>query len=178
MDEISRHERFMQLFLPAQHGLYGYLRTLIPHYSDAEDVFQSAAAVMWEKFDDFQPGTRFDYWAYHICHLQVLRYLKDRKRSRLVLSDDVVAMLADRAVAVSNSTRDVMDSLEICVDKLSERDRDLLKMRFEPGATNRSIASATGRSDMAISRALNQIYGSLLECIQGRAVSEKQEGCQ
>ena len=67
MDKLSRHERFMQLFLPTQQGLCGYLRTLVPNPSDAEDVLQAAATVMWQKFDEFQPGTRFDHWAYHIC---------------------------------------------------------------------------------------------------------------
>jgi RNA polymerase sigma-70 factor (ECF subfamily) len=175
MNELSRHDRFMQLFLPAQQGLYGYLRTLIPNSSDAEDVLQAAAAVMWEKFDDFQPGTRFEYWAYHVARLQALRFLKERKRSRLVLSDDVLSVLADRAIAISDTTREVMDSLEVCVERLSEQDRELLRLRFEPDATNRSVARATGRSDMAISRALNQTYGLLLECIQRSMASRKRE---
>jgi RNA polymerase sigma-70 factor, ECF subfamily len=176
MDELSRHERFMQLFLPAQQGLYGYLRTLISNPSDAEDVLQNAAAVMWEKFDDFQPGTRFEYWAYHICRLQALRHLKERKRSKLVLSDDVLALLADRAVIISDSTSEVIDALEVCVERLSQQDRELLRIRFEPGATNRSVARTIGCSEMNISRTLNHIYGDLLECIQRNAVSEKQRG--
>lgn len=178
MDESSRHERFMQLFLSAQQGLYGYLRTLIPNPSDAEDVLQSAAAVMWERFDDFQPDTRFEYWAYHISRLQALRYLKERKRSKLVLNDDVLALLADRAQTISDNTSEVMDALEVCVEQLSQQDRDLLRMRFESGATNRSVARTMGCSEMTVSRALNRIYGDLLECIQRDAVSEKQGGQQ
>jgi RNA polymerase sigma-70 factor, ECF subfamily len=173
MDELSRHERFMQLFLPAQQGLYGYLRTLVPNSSDAEDVLQAAAAVMWQKFDEFQPGTRFEHWAYHISRLQALRHLKEQKRSKLVLSDDVLSLLADRAVPISDSTSEVTDALEVCVEQLSERDRELLRMRFEPGATNRSVARATGCSEMNVSRTLNRTYGDLLECIQRRVVFER-----
>jgi len=166
----------MQLFLPAQQGLYGYLRTLIPNSSDAEDVLQAAAAVMWEKFDEFQLGTRFEYWAYHICRLQALRFLKDRKRRKLVLSEDVLALLADRAEVICNSTRDVMDVMEICVEKLTPQDQEMLRLRFEPGGTNRSVARTMGSSEMTVSRTLTQIYGNLLECIRRGTASHKSGG--
>ena len=172
MDELSRHERFMQLFLPTQQGLCGYLRTLVPNAADAEDVLQAAATVMWQKFDDFQPGTQFAHWAYHICKLQALRHLKQQKRSKLVLSEDVLMLLADRAVAISDRTSDVIDALEACVELLSERERELLRLRFEPGATNRSVARALGHSEMSVSRTLNRTYAELLDCIQRRTALE------
>jgi RNA polymerase sigma-70 factor, ECF subfamily len=178
MDDSHRHERFMQLFLPVQRGLYGFLRTLIPNSADAEDVLQAAAAVMWERFDDFDPGTRFDYWAYHIARIQALRHLKDRKRSRLVFSEAVLGLLADHSVAVCSATRDVMDALELCVEQLSEQHRRMLQLRFETGATNRSVAAILGCSEATVSRALAQIYGNLMGCIQRNTVVEKQGGRQ
>lgn len=178
MDELSRHERFMQLFLPAQQSLHVYLRTLIQNPSDTEDVLQNAATVMWEKFDDFQMGTRFEHWAYHICRLQALRHLKERKRSKLVLNDEVLALLADRATTISDSTNDSIDAMEVCIERLPQQDRELLQMRFESDATNRSVARTVGRSEMSVSRTFSRIYGELLECIQRGLVSQKQGGHQ
>ena len=123
MDDQPKHERFLHLFLPVQPGLHSYLRTLIPNRTDAEDVLQAAATVMWEKFDDFQPGTRFDRWAYHIAHLQSLCYLAGRKRSKLVFGEEVFALLAEQAAALSESTSEIMDALELCVARLSEKDQ-------------------------------------------------------
>jgi RNA polymerase sigma-70 factor (ECF subfamily) len=174
MEDLRRHERFMQLFLPAQRGLYGYVRTLVPNPADADDVLQASATVMWEKFDDFQPETRFEYWAYHIAYLQALRHLKERKRSKLVFSDAVLALLADRSVVVASTSSEVMDALELCMEQLSEQDRELLRLRFEPGATSRSVALAVGRSEATISRALGRVYGDLMECIQRNAASIRQ----
>ena len=178
MNDLSRHERFMQLFLPVQRGLYGYLRTLVPNSADAEDVLQAATAVMWERFDDFRPETRFDYWAYHIVHLQALRHLKERKRSKLVFSDALLALLADRSVTICSATSEVLDALELCMEQLSDKDHELLRLRFEPGATNRSVALALGCSESTVSRALGQVYGDLMECIQRNAAFEKQGGRQ
>jgi len=176
MNDRPKHERFLQLFLPIQAGLHGYLRTLIPNRTDAEDVLQEVAAVIWEKFDDFQPGTRFDHWAYHIAHLQALCYLTERRRSKLVFGEEVFALLADQAASLSESAREIMDALELCMERLSEADREMLRLRFERGGTNRSVALALGRSEGAVSRALSQLYDDLLECIEQRAVSEAQGG--
>jgi RNA polymerase sigma-70 factor, ECF subfamily len=178
MEQLHRHERFMQLFLPVQRGLYGFLRTLIPNSADAEDVLQAAAAVMWERFDDFDPETKFDYWAYHIARLQALRHLKERKRSRLVFSEAVLGLLADRSIAVCAATRDVMDALESCVEQLSQQHRRVLKLRFEAGATNRSVAAALGCSEATVSRTLAQVYASLMGCIERNTVPRQQGGRQ
>jgi RNA polymerase sigma-70 factor, ECF subfamily len=171
-----QHERFIQLFLPLQSGLQGYLRTLIPNRSDAEDVLQAVATVIWERFDEFQPGTRFDSWAYQIAYLQALRFLKERKRSKLVFSEDVVTLLADEAAKIGTNTSEVVDALDLCVEELPEIDRDLLRLRFESGANNRSVASVLGRSEGAISRALTRLYRDLLHCIQRRTTTEKAGG--
>lgn len=179
MDDRPKHERFLQLLLPIQPGLHSYLRTLILNRTDAEDVLQAAAAVMWEKFDDFQPGTRFDRWAYQIVHLQALCYLTDCKRSKLVFSEKLLALLADQAATQSESTNETMAALDACMQRLPERDRELLRLRFGPaGGTNRNVARALGRSEGAVSRALSQLYDNLLECIKQRASHEAQRGQQ
>ena len=48
-----------------------------------------------------------------------------------------------------------MDALEVCVEQLSQQDRDLLQMRFESGAMNRTVARTIGCSEMTVSRTLN-----------------------
>ena len=176
MDDRLKHERFLQLFLPIQPGLQSYLRTLIPNRTDAEDVLQAAAVVIWEKFDDFEPGTRFDHWAYHIAHLQALCHLANCKRSKLVFGEKVLTLLAEQAAAVGARADEIMDALESCTEKLPEKDRDLLRLRFEPGNTNRSVALAVGRSEGAVSRSLSRLYDNLLDCIEQSGVSDEQGG--
>lgn len=174
MSDSARHERFMQLFLPAERGLRAYLRTLVPNRDDAEDVLQAAATVLWDKFDDYQPGTRFDCWAYQVVRFQALSHFKTKRRSRLVFNDEVLAIVADHAAAMAAKTEETMESLGICLEKLTERDREVLRMRFQPGATNRSVAETLGRSERTVGRLLNQLYGNLLECIQHRSACEQQ----
>ena len=53
-DDPRRYERFVTLFARIHDNLFSYIFSLLPHWSDAEDVFQQASLVLWRKFDDFQ----------------------------------------------------------------------------------------------------------------------------
>jgi RNA polymerase sigma-70 factor, ECF subfamily len=176
MDDPGRHERFMQAFLPIQRGLNGYLRTLVPNAADAEDVLQAAVAILWERFDDFDPNTRFDHWAYHVARVQAMRYWKDRKRSKLVFSEAVLTLLADHSMAICRSTHAMIDALDMCMEYLSEQDRRMLRLRFEAEATNRSVARTLGCSESKVSRSLGQVYKNLMDCIRQNAAPEKNGG--
>jgi RNA polymerase sigma-70 factor (ECF subfamily) len=171
MNDNSQHEQFMRLFLEAQPHIYGYLRTMIFNRADAEDVLQEVASVLWKKFDEFQPGTLFDRWASTVAYHQVMAYHLKRRRDRLVFSEDVLSLIADRAATECKSLGEFQDGLQECLDKLSEQDRHLIHLRFEPKATNRLVATAVGRSETAVSRALHRIYALLLNCVQHRTDS-------
>lgn len=175
-DGKSQHEQFIRLFLEVQPRIYGYLRTMIFNRADAEDVLQDVASVLWKKFDEFQPGTQFDHWASTIAYNQVMSYLQKRRRDRLVFSDDVLALIADRAATESTTLDKFQDTLQECLDELSEQDKQLIHLRFEPQATNRNVAIAVGRSETAVSRALHRIYAMLLNCVQRRTDSIGQGG--
>jgi DNA-directed RNA polymerase specialized sigma24 family protein len=49
-----QYERFVQLFAQVHDNLLAYIFSLLPHWSDAEDVFQQTSLVLWRKFGEFQ----------------------------------------------------------------------------------------------------------------------------
>ena len=79
MLEHERHEEFMRLFLSCQPRIFAFIRSLVFSRADADDVLQETALVLWEKFARFEPGTRFDRWAFRIAHFQVM-YHRQKKR--------------------------------------------------------------------------------------------------
>ncbi len=59
--------------------------------------------MLWEKFDQYQPGTEFRAWACRIAHFKALKFCKDRKRAPRTFSevffdavDEEVVVMADR----------------------------------------------------------------------------------
>ena len=74
LDDPSRTEEFMRLFTHHQRHVYGYIRGLVPSLVEAEEVLQQTNLLLWEKFDQFQPGTNFRAWACKVAYLTVLKH--------------------------------------------------------------------------------------------------------
>jgi RNA polymerase sigma-70 factor (ECF subfamily) len=170
------HESFMRLWVRHQSRVYAYIRALVFRQADAEDILQEVAVVLWRKFDQFEPGSRFDQWAYRVARNQVLYYRQKSTRDRLLFSQDLIDRIADQMASSHPSRGGYSDALESCLEGLASDDLELVQKRHEPGATNRSISKTLGRSESAISRALNRIYLALLQCIRGKMAPESAMG--
>ena len=159
-----QEEVFRQQWVRWQPRIYAYIRSTVFNRADAEDLLQQVAEVLWRKIEGFEPGTRFDQWAFGVARNKVLNFQKKKARDRLRFSDALTEVLADEA-ATAGKAGDLLDALDRCVDKLPAQHQELLRRRYEPQATSRSVSQAVGRSESAISRTLNMIYGLLMSCI-------------
>jgi RNA polymerase sigma-70 factor (ECF subfamily) len=57
------------------------------------------------------------------------------------------------------------EALADCLEKLSPMERELLALRFSPGATTQSTAAQVGRSVDAIYKTLAKIRLALFDCV-------------
>lgn len=157
----------MRLFLTCEPRIFAFIRSLVFSRADADDVLQETALVLWEKFDQFEPGTRFDRWAFRIAHFQVMYHRQKKARDRLRFSDALVEQLGADMMAESQQLEASQAALAHCLETLPAPDHQLIRERYRGETTNRDLARESGRSESAISRALNRIYMKLLLCIEG-----------
>ena len=75
-DEFDRGERFMRHLMGNEHRIYGFILSLVHNWSDADDLLQDVTAIMWRKFDLYEPGTNFCAWALKIARFEVLNFRK------------------------------------------------------------------------------------------------------
>jgi RNA polymerase sigma-70 factor (ECF subfamily) len=172
MSQNARHEDFMRLFLSCQPRLFAFIRSLVFSRVDADDVLQETALVLWEKFEQYEPGTRFDRWAFRIAHFQVMYHRQKKARERLRFSDALVERLGEEMVNDTPRLEATQRALTQCLDQLPDLDQELIRQRYRGDTTNRDLARDSGRSESAISRALNRIYVKLMLCIEGRLARE------
>src|SRR5438309_8365030 len=85
-DRPAKGKLFLRLFLQNERRLYAYILTLLPHRADADDVFQEASLVLWDKFDADHPPLDFAAWGCRIAYFKVLDFSKKRQRSRVLFS--------------------------------------------------------------------------------------------
>lgn len=174
-DNPDPEDLFRQQWVHWQPRIYAYIRTLVFNRTDAEDLLQEVAAVLWRRIDEFEPGTRFDQWAFSVARNKVLNFQKKKGRDRARFSDAFEEVLASEASPPSPRA-DLLDALETCVEQLPSHQRELLRRRYEPQATSRSVAQELGRSESAISRTLNKVYAMLMSCIDGKINAELSSG--
>jgi RNA polymerase sigma-70 factor (ECF subfamily) len=158
---------FLRQFLQNERRLYAYILTLLPNRADADDVFQEASLVLWDKFDADHPPNDFLAWGCRIAYFKVLDFCKKRQRSRVVFSQAMLERLAETAVehAAALQLEERREALTGCIAKLRPPDRELLARRFAEGATIHSVAAAVGRSVDAVYKALARIRQALFECV-------------
>lgn len=150
-----------------QAQIYGYLHSLLRDLNDADDVFQNVALILWRKFGEYEPSRSFVAWACGVARLEVSNFLRVRSRSRLYLGDDLNLLLIDAQAGLSHDESEARrKALAGCVEKLRERDRDLLTRCYGEGTGVAEAAERDGRSPQSVHNSLRRIRKALFECIR------------
>lgn len=157
---------FFQLFMAHQRNLYAYILSAVHNYSDADDILQETAAVMWRQFGQFRQGSSFAAWGVGIARFQILKFFNQHKRSRLQFDDELLNQIADLTVEESGRIENLTDALRRCFRRLSEANRKVLDLRYKDGMTIKAIANLTGKPIFAMYKAFSRVQDSLLRCME------------
>lgn len=150
-----------------QLALRWYVQSLLPGDLAAQDVAQQANATAWTKRAEFVPGTNFKAWIFAIARFEVLNYRKKQARdSRLVFGEELEQLLADDICEADDDTLRRHEALGNCLQKLREKDRELLLHRYTRSAGSlQDYAGSTGRSVGGLKVTLHRLRTALSECI-------------
>lgn len=164
----QKAQEFVQLLAGGQRRLYAYIRPQVASPTDADDVMQQTSAVLWTKFESFEPGTNFVAWACRIARFEVLAHHRNQKKQPAFLSDHVAELLADDLEELVESTDQRYEALAACLQALPARDREMVMRRYESGANVKRIAAEIGRTESAVYKALSKIHDALFHCIEAK----------
>ena len=160
------HAQFLRLYTIHEATIRAYVRRLLPARGDADDVMQEVALVLWAKYSTFRTDGDFRRWAFGIARYEVLAWLRDRRRDRLVLSADVAETFADEALEDLTNLDQRRIALTKCLDKLSARHRSLLLESYARDCKIQEVAEASGRTTAGFYQWLHRMRRLLLDCIQ------------
>jgi RNA polymerase sigma-70 factor (ECF subfamily) len=166
-------EEFVQLFTRNQRRLYLYILAQVPNTQDAEEVLQETNVVIWAKYHKFAPGTNFFAWAAQIATYEILKFRQRHQRDKLRFSDEFVETVAAEADARSDDDFEMRRrALEQCLQSLRPEDRELIRLRYQPGESGTSVAEELDRPVNSVYQSLGRIRKTLLECISRRLTNE------
>jgi RNA polymerase sigma-70 factor (ECF subfamily) len=168
MNRQEGADHFIELYTTYEGRLRGYVLSLVPCWSDAEEIAQRCSFLLWKKFEQFEPGTNFYAWACHIARLEVKEFRKQRARDRIIFSDAVLDAVADRAVEMEKEFPERAKALQMCIERLSIEQRELLRLRYDERRSVGSVAHVVNRPIESVYKALSRIRHALHSCISSR----------
>ncbi len=171
----NKVDQFMTQLMGHQRRLFQYIHLLLPRQQDAEDVMQNTLVVLWKKYDQFAPGTNFYSWACRAAYLEAKNYRRRNGRLVTVLDDATFERIAVAASEQFDLLEVRREAMERCMDKLRPFDRELIGLRYLPGATVKRLAEQLGRPANSVCKSLSRIRQSLWNCINDE-LAQKTDG--
>jgi len=169
----KRQSQFVHLFSENQSSIYAYIYSLVPQAADAEEVFGRVTVILWEKWDQFEPGTNFRAWARKIAYYVVLNYLKRHERREQHLSEAALRCLADEAEADDLCHARRLKALAQCFDELPAAQQQLVDLCYLAGAAIHSVAAKLGQTPAATYKRLSRVRQILHNCVQRKLAEDE-----
>jgi RNA polymerase sigma-70 factor, ECF subfamily len=165
MADPKRYEEFADLIELSTGRILSYLHALLLSWDDVEDVFQETCLVLWQKFDEYKPGTSFLAWALRTAQHKAMN--AQQKQARFLaftdrMRDALRAEFVDQPVETPATS---LAALSGCMDRLTENDQRIVKLCYVEDIPVRQLADALGRSPESVHNSLLRIRTWLLDCI-------------
>jgi RNA polymerase sigma-70 factor (ECF subfamily) len=159
---------FVRRIASTERRLFAYVLTLVPNFSDADEILQETHVRLWEERDRYQHGTDFAAWAMRIAYFEVLTYRKKRSRQRLIFDDELIGELSERAGMANQQVSERHEALLMCLSELSDRSRMLLAKIYADGERVKDIAANMGRTAESLYKVVQRLRVTLRKCIEDR----------
>ena len=170
-NDIGTSSQFVSLLTMHQSQLRAFIFPALGNHSDAMDVLQRTNLKLWEEADRYRQDAPFLPWALCIARFEILSYLRDRKRERVIFQTDVVVLMCMMGEDTTDELEhwpDRQQALNQCLKKLSPPTRQIIDLRYVENRSLKDIAQATSRSIDSIKSLMLRTRRSLRNCIQVR----------
>jgi len=172
----DRANRFVELFSRHEYRVKSYILALMPNWVDADDVFAETNIRLWKQFDEYESEKDFGAWACAIARFQILSRRSELTRERKILSDEFLDTVSEAMPGMLEQGDQLsrLRALMSCLEKLSDRNRRLLREVYAGDRTIANIAESLRQAPSAVSAKLYRLRGKLHQCVQSQLRSE---GC-
>lgn len=169
------HRKFIGHFLRVEPTLRGYLTAIVRDHHVVDDLLQEIGAVLWEHFTEYDENRPFQAWALGFARLQALKWKQKLARSKEVISDEAVQLLAETAIETAQEADNRRPWLRECLEKLGGPAREIVQMRYMDALSITQTADRAGKSVAAVEMTLVRARRALRDCVERKvsAAGEK-----
>lgn len=166
-----KRDRVIKEALECRVQLLAYARAFTPDHASAEDVVQEAMLVVFNKYEQFEEGTSILAWCRKIVRIEILRMIqrqrKDQSLARRLLHDSIESAFEEhQSKSRSQDEEPWRRQLEWCMNRLSQRARDLVNSRFVDRLAYREIGERLGMKLETVRKSLFRTKKTLRACVE------------
>jgi RNA polymerase sigma-70 factor (ECF subfamily) len=170
--EIQTRERLTRLWLEAEPAVRAYVGAAVREFHDAEDVVQQVALTAARRFDEFDASRPFLAWVLWLAKSRIVDHYRQQARERRLFSEGLLDRLAAALVSQQVELPARQAALERCLERLPEKSRRLLTLRYAEDASVAEVATAVQSTAGAVRVMLFRIRNLLSQCIEEQLANE------
>ena len=165
-------KEFLRIFLANEREILHYVMAIVPHLSEAQEIVQQTALVLWEKFDDYDRTRPFAPWACRFARNVARQWIDRQQKWKRLLDNGLAEELTERREQLQPEFDHRLSHLNTCLRKLPERQRALVEGYYLRQLDAESLATQARRSIDAVYKSLQRIRQQLRDCIERARLEE------
>ena len=131
----------------------------------AEDIMQEVARQATANFDQYDHQRPFFGWLIGIARQRIADAYRAKNRRPIVFSSDIVDSFARVYEQLEPEEDHRAEGLRVCMDKLSDRHRRVLDLKYGRRQSTKTIAEQVGGSPGSVDTMVYRIREALRQCI-------------
>jgi RNA polymerase sigma-70 factor (ECF subfamily) len=171
MPSDGKNETILKDLLGVQQRAVSFAYAVLRDFHEAEDVYQEAATIVMRKADEFRGGS-FEAWFWTILRNVVGTRIRKSKRSIVLADPELLERVGNAFMKERPAGRAEQEYLMECLERLTEKARQVLEWRFTEGASCAGIAQRLNRSIHATYSIIKRAKQAVQDCVQGHMTAE------
>ena len=167
---------FVRELIQSQNQIYSFILTLVPKWSDAEDILQDTAQILWQKYGQTQEIENFTGLGIRIAQNHIYNYYRKRKSQEQLLDKNALEEIAVYAQELCGDAENRLTVLQQCLAKLPGHDMELIRLHYEKGLTIKKIAEISKRSVTGLYKVVGRIHETIMHCVKRGLIMENPNG--
>lgn len=168
-NESSHRDYVNSLFVKHSPEIRGFILSILPNMSRADDVLQETFLTVNAKADDFSSGSNFVSWARRIAKFKVLEECKRHHKTTCTLSSEVIdAVCSTQSEPADTMQEEQLSALQVCIDSLPPHTRRAIELRYARAHKTSEIAEILGWSTDSVYVVLSRARDTLQKCINAK----------
>lgn len=162
-------EQITEHVLRERLSLTAYIGSITRNYHLAEDVFQEICVKVIGRTEEFDSPEHLLNWFRRSARNRAIDLIRAREGRFIGLSPEALAILEEQWDRDDEFTSgEAMAVLSDCIEELTPRSREILRMRYHENRSGKDVAARLDRKVESIYQAIARIHKSLGDCVRRR----------